>query len=229
GMGSDLKESNPDLYAKYLAKADEISGAPIQQYSLEGPAESLTETNIAQPALFALSLAVAEAATDAGIRPDFVAGHSLGEYTAAVASGAVAFEDGVRLVALRGKLMNESQTERPGTMAAVIGLERERLEELCRSASEAGLVAPANPNTPATRCARRSWRRSRARFAGSSARGASPRPAARPISSLVPAVCSAGSRNRRSAWRPTRPRPIRPSGSTLFSRPTPRLSTERHR
>src|SRR5262249_39174821 len=122
GMGADLRESDPDLYAKYLARADEISGLPIQQYSLEGPAESLTQTNVAQPALFAHSLAVAEAATNAGIKPDFVAGHSLGEYTAAVASGALSFEDGMRLVSLRGKLMAEAQSERPGTMAAIIGL-----------------------------------------------------------------------------------------------------------
>jgi [acyl-carrier-protein] S-malonyltransferase len=149
GMGSDLKETHPDLYDKYLSQADAISGLPIQPYSLEGPAESLTETNVAQPALFALSLAVAEAAADAGVRPDFVAGHSLGEYTAAVASGAVSFEDGMRLVSLRGKLMAAAQSERPGTMAAVIGLPIEQLTSLCEQASEAGTVAPANLNTPA--------------------------------------------------------------------------------
>jgi [acyl-carrier-protein] S-malonyltransferase len=148
GMGSDLKQSHPDLYEKYLAQADEISGLPIQQYSLEGPAESLTETNVAQPALFALSLAVAEAARDADIRPDFVAGHSLGEYTAAVASGALSFEDGMRLVSLRGNLMAAAQSERPGTMAAIIGLPIEQLSELCDQGSEAGIVAPANLNTP---------------------------------------------------------------------------------
>ena len=148
GMGSDLKESHPDLYEKYLSQADEISGLPIQQYSLEGPTESLTETNAAQPALFALSLAVAEAARDAGVRPDYVAGHSLGEYTAAVASGALSFEDGMRLVSLRGKLMAAAQSERPGTMAAVIGLPIEKLSELCEQGSEAGIVTPANLNTP---------------------------------------------------------------------------------
>jgi [acyl-carrier-protein] S-malonyltransferase len=148
GMGADLRESDPDLYAKYLAKADEISGLPIQQYSLEGPAESLTQTDVAQPALFALSLAVAEAATNAGIRPDFVAGHSLGEYTAAVASGALSFEDGMRLVSLRGRLMAEAQSERPGTMAAIIGLPIDQLTDICNQASEAGTVAPANLNTP---------------------------------------------------------------------------------
>jgi len=148
GMGKDLMESRPDLYAKYLSQADEISGLPIQQTSLEGPMETLTETNVAQPALFALSLAVREAAGEAGIKADFVAGHSLGEYTAAVASGALSFEDGMRLVALRGRLMAEAQSERPGTMAAIIGLTIERLSELTEQASAAGVVAPANLNTP---------------------------------------------------------------------------------
>jgi [acyl-carrier-protein] S-malonyltransferase len=148
GMGSDLLEARPDLYDRYLSAADEAAGVPIRQYSLEGPAESLTETNVAQPALFALSLAVAEAARGAGIQPDFVAGHSLGEYTAAVASGALSFDDGIRLVSLRGKLMAAAQSERPGTMAAVIGLPIEKLSELCEQGSEAGTVTPANLNTP---------------------------------------------------------------------------------
>jgi len=94
-----------------------------------------------------LSLALNEVAREKGLEPDFVAGHSLGEYTAAVASGALTFEDGIRLVALRGQLMNAAQTERPGTMAAIIGLPIEQLEELCRTASEAGVVSPANLNT----------------------------------------------------------------------------------
>ena len=148
GMGADLREANHELYEKYLSRADDVSGLPIRQYSLDGPAESLTETNAAQPALFALSLALAEAARDAGIRPDFVAGHSLGEYTAAVASGALSFQDGMRLVSLRGKLMAAAQSERPGTMAAIIGLPAEQLSELCGQASSAGTVAPANLNTP---------------------------------------------------------------------------------
>jgi [acyl-carrier-protein] S-malonyltransferase len=148
GMGSDLKESHPELYERYLAQADEASGQEIGRFSLEGPMESLTETHVAQPALFALSLALAEVAREKGLHPDFVAGHSLGEYTAAVASGALSFDDGIRLVALRGKLMNDAQTERPGTMAAIIGLPIEQLEELCGTASEAGVVSPANLNTP---------------------------------------------------------------------------------
>lgn len=148
GMGSDLAESHPELYERYLSLADEISGLPIRQYSLEGPIESLTETHVAQPALFAVSLAVAESASGAGMKPDFVAGHSLGEYTAAVACGALGVDDGMRLVSLRGRLMNDAQSERPGTMAAIIGLPAERVSELCRTASDAGTVAAANLNTP---------------------------------------------------------------------------------
>jgi [acyl-carrier-protein] S-malonyltransferase len=148
GMGSDLLESRPDLYDRYLTRADDAAGVPIRQYSLEGPIESLTETNVAQPALFSLSLALLEEARGLGIEPSFVAGHSLGEYTAAVASGALSFEDGIRLVSLRGKLMAAAQDERPGTMAAVIGLPIEQLSELCERASEAGTVTPANLNTP---------------------------------------------------------------------------------
>jgi [acyl-carrier-protein] S-malonyltransferase len=149
GMGSDLLAARPDLFDRYLSRADEASGLPIRQTALEGPIESLTETSVAQPALFALSLALAEAARETGLRPSFVAGHSLGEYTAAVASGALDAEDGMRLVSLRGKLMAEAQSERPGAMAAVIGLDSGRLGELCGQAAGAGSVAPANLNTPA--------------------------------------------------------------------------------
>jgi [acyl-carrier-protein] S-malonyltransferase len=148
GMGSDLLEARSDLFDRYFEQADAASGQPIRQCALEGPIESLTSTDVAQPALFALSLAVTDAAREAGISPGFVAGHSLGEYTAAVSAGALSVEDGMQLVSLRGKLMNEAQGERPGTMAAVIGLPAERVAELCEQASSAGVVAPANLNTP---------------------------------------------------------------------------------
>ena len=148
GMGADLREARPETFERFFARAADATGMPIADYALEGPEDVLTRTDIAQPALFTLSLAIADAAAELGIKADLVAGHSLGEYTAAVASGAVSFEDGIRLVALRGKLMNDAQTERPGTMAAVIGLDQERLEALCDQASDAGVVAPANLNTP---------------------------------------------------------------------------------
>src|SRR5947209_10016973 len=148
GMGSDLLDARPDLFDRYFEQVDEASGLTVRQFALEGPQESLTRTDVAQPALFALSLAVTDAARELGIAPSFVAGHSLGEYTAAVSAGALPLDDGVRLVSLRGRLMNEAQTERPGTMAAVIGLPAERVAELCEQASAAGVVAPANLNTP---------------------------------------------------------------------------------
>jgi [acyl-carrier-protein] S-malonyltransferase len=146
GMGSDLLAARPEVFDRFFERADEASGQPIRQYALEGPADTLTRTDVAQPALFTLSLAVAEIAREIGLAPAFVAGHSLGEYTAAVAAGAISFDDGIRLVSLRGKLMNEIQAERPGAMAAVIGLPIDRLEQLCEATD--GTVAPANLNTP---------------------------------------------------------------------------------
>jgi [acyl-carrier-protein] S-malonyltransferase len=148
GMGADLLEAAPDVFDKYLNKADEASGLPIRKLCLEGPIEDLTATEAAQPALFATSLAVMDVARDRGLKPDYVAGHSLGEYTAAVVSGALAVEDGMRLVSRRGQLMAGIQSERPGAMAAIIGLSAEQVEQLCTEASAAGLVAPANLNTP---------------------------------------------------------------------------------
>jgi [acyl-carrier-protein] S-malonyltransferase len=148
GMGADLLAARPDLFDRWMEQADAVSGLPIRELCLEGPIEELTRTDVAQPALFALSLAMMALARESGLRPDFVAGHSLGEYTAAVASGAVGAEDGMRLVCERGRLMAGAQSERPGTMAAIIGLDAERVAELCREASAVGTVAPANFNTP---------------------------------------------------------------------------------
>lgn len=148
GMGSELLEAEPGLFGRYMDQAAEASGLPIRKLSLEGPMEELTRTDVAQPALFALSLAVLEAARGQGLRADVVAGHSLGEYTAAVASGALGTDDGMRLVSERGRLMASIQSERPGAMAAIIGLSAEQVEGLCGEASEAGSVAPANLNSP---------------------------------------------------------------------------------
>jgi [acyl-carrier-protein] S-malonyltransferase len=148
GMGSDLLEASPEVFDRYLQKADEASGLPIRQLCLEGPIEDLTATDAAQPALFATSLAVLELAREDGLRADFVAGHSLGEYTAAVASGALDVDDGMRLVSERGRRMAAIQSERPGAMAAIIGLPSEKVEELCGEASAEGTVTPANLNTP---------------------------------------------------------------------------------
>lgn len=146
-MGRALLESDPELTAGYLDAADAASGQAVRTVALEGPIELLTRTDIAQPALFSVSLALARVAEELGLRADFVAGHSLGEYTAAAAAGALHPEDGIRAVSERGRLMNAIQTERPGAMAAVIGLEPAAVQALCDEASEHGVVQLANLNS----------------------------------------------------------------------------------
>jgi [acyl-carrier-protein] S-malonyltransferase len=148
GMGAELLENAPELFTRYTAQAEAISGLPIGRLCKEGPLESLTQTQVAQPALFAVSLALTDYATQIGLRPDFVAGHSLGEYTAAVACGALTAEDGMKLVCERGRLMAQIQADRPGSMAAIMGLSADQLQELCARASEVGLVTIANLNSP---------------------------------------------------------------------------------
>lgn len=148
GMGAELLASEPELLEEYLAQAESASGLPIRRLCLEGPLEELTRTEVVQPALFSVSLALTDAARARGLKPDLVAGHSLGEYTAATAAGALSVEDGIELVSLRGKLMGEIQQERPGAMAAVIGLPADQLGSLCETAGEAGVVTLANLNSP---------------------------------------------------------------------------------
>jgi [acyl-carrier-protein] S-malonyltransferase len=147
-MGADLLDAEGDLLTDYLRQAEAASGQPIRKIMLEGPMEALTRTEVAQPALFCVSLAVTDAARARGLQPDLVAGHSLGEYTAAAAAGAISVEDGIELVSLRGRLMGEIGDERPGAMAAVIGLDADTLGGLCEQASEAGMVTLANINSP---------------------------------------------------------------------------------
>ncbi len=148
GMGSGLQSERPDLFDHHIRRAEEVSGLPISRYCLEGPIEELTRTDVAQPALFAVSLAMADVAAELGLRPDYVAGHSLGEYTAAVVAGALSADDGLRLVCERGRLMAAIQSERPGAMAAVIGLDVGVVQDLCSEAADAGLVSVANLNAP---------------------------------------------------------------------------------
>jgi len=148
GMGADLLEARPEVIERFFAAATDASGLDIRTLCLEGPIEELTRTEVAQPALFAVSMAMTELAREAGLQPDFVAGHSLGEYTAAVAAGCLSPADGIALVSERGQRMAEIQSQRPGTMGAVIGLPAEQVSELCETARAAGSVAPANLNTP---------------------------------------------------------------------------------
>lgn len=148
GMGRELLEARPELFDRYFNMADAASGLPIRQLALEGPIEELTRTDATQPALFALSLAIHELARESGLEADFVAGHSLGEDTAAVAAGALDLQAGMELVSLRGRLMANCGSERPGGMAAIVGLPAEDVRALCEMASESGTVAPANFNSP---------------------------------------------------------------------------------
>jgi [acyl-carrier-protein] S-malonyltransferase len=147
-MGVELYKHEPALFDRYLGRASDVSGLPIGRHTLEGSIADLTQTEVTQPALFALSLALTEHALSTGLRPAFVAGHSLGEYSAAVVAGALSFEDGLRLVCERARLMAHTQVRHPGAMAAVKGLPAELIEELCLQASSAGPVTLANYNAP---------------------------------------------------------------------------------
>jgi [acyl-carrier-protein] S-malonyltransferase len=128
-------------------RADEVLGFPLSKLCFEGPDEQLRDTANAQPAILTVSLAGLAAALESGalaLRPAFLAGHSLGEFSALVAAGALTFEDAVSLVATRGRLMREASEQRPGTMAAIVGLNGEALEEVCQGSG----VEPCNYNSP---------------------------------------------------------------------------------
>ena len=147
-MDAGLRATDAKRLDAHLGAADELSGLPVSRYVSEGPMEELTRTDVAQPALFAVSAALAEVAADCGLEPDFVAGHSLGEYTAAAAAGALDPGDAMRLVCERGRLMAAIQDESPGAMAATGGVSEERLAELCEQAAAGEPLGPANLNSP---------------------------------------------------------------------------------
>jgi len=135
-MGRDLYDASPAARAIF-DRADAVLGRPISTLCFEGPADQLADTANAQPAIYVASLACLEAAREAGVasdEPSFVAGHSLGEYTALAAAGALTFEGGLRLVAERGRLMASAAREMPGAMAALLGLEAEAAEAACADA-----------------------------------------------------------------------------------------------
>ncbi len=148
GMGKELLHPEPGLFERYLVQSDQITGEPVSRLCLEGSLNELSQTHIAQPALFAYSLALTEYAYRLGLYPDMVAGHSLGEYTAAVAVGALSFHEGLTLVSRRGRLMKQTQDEKPGAMAAVLGLERKTLDFLCSEISHYHLIQITNWNAP---------------------------------------------------------------------------------
>ncbi|MDF9839106.1 MULTISPECIES: ACP S-malonyltransferase [unclassified Paenibacillus] len=148
GMGKDVYDALPQSRAVF-DKGDEVLGFSLSRLVFEGPDSDLKQTVNTQPALVTTSVAYLEALAGKGLKPDYVAGHSLGEYSALVAAGVLSFEDAVQLVRLRGRFMEEAVPGGQGAMAAVLGAEREALAGLCRSISEEGnTVELANVNCP---------------------------------------------------------------------------------
>jgi [acyl-carrier-protein] S-malonyltransferase len=143
GMGKELYNSNAEA-KELFEKANEILGFRITDEMFEGTDEGLKQTNITQPAVFLHSVILAKTITD--FKPDMVAGHSLGEISALVASNCLAFEDGLRLVAIRANAMQKACEANPSTMAAIIGLDDEIVEQVCASIDE--VVVAANYNCP---------------------------------------------------------------------------------
>jgi [acyl-carrier-protein] S-malonyltransferase len=147
GMGKELYDNNK-LAKDLFDKADEILGYKITDIMFAGTDEQLKQTKVTQPAVFLHSVITALCLGD-GFNPSMVAGHSLGEFSALVASGALSFEDGLKLVYARAMAMQKACEKAPGTMAAIIGLTDEKIEEICSQVSKKGnIVIPANYNCP---------------------------------------------------------------------------------
>lgn len=148
GMGKDLAEKYTEVMA-YFKKADETLHSPLSHLIFEGPKEELTLTVNTQPALLTTSIAILDFFQKSGVKADFVAGHSLGEYTALVAAGVLRFEDGVYAVRKRGEFMENAVPNGEGSMSAVLGLDREKLSTVTEEVTESGSpVALANLNCP---------------------------------------------------------------------------------
>ena len=141
GMAKDLYDNSPIAH-EMLERANEILGFRITDVMFEGSADELKQTKVTQPAIFLHSTVMAKCLPD--FAPDMVAGHSLGEFSALVAAGAMDFEDGLRLVAIRAGAMQKACEQNPGAMAAVIALDAARIEEICAGCE--GIVVPANYN-----------------------------------------------------------------------------------
>lgn len=148
GMGLELYKQASEARAVFDL-ADELLGFSLTKLCFEGPEADLVDTANQQPAIFTSSLAVLAWMQQEGwAAPDFVAGHSLGEFSALVAAGALSFADGLRLVQKRGQLMKAAGTEAPGAMTAVLGLERPLLQQLCQTAANGRVLQIANDNCP---------------------------------------------------------------------------------
>jgi len=151
GMGADIAAAFPAA-AELFARANEVVGFDLRKVCFEGPADRLNSTTMSQPAIFATSAALLEvlraSATGQNIRPDVTAGLSLGEYTALYAAGAISFADGLRLVKRRGEAMQAAADATEGTMVSILGLDDDKVRQLCREASGGELLEPVNFNCP---------------------------------------------------------------------------------
>jgi [acyl-carrier-protein] S-malonyltransferase len=147
GMSKDLAEKYP-IARQTFEEADEALGHKLSQLCFEGPEDQLRLTEITQPAILTASVAAWRVVNENGLKPRFVAGHSLGEYTAHVAAGTLSFADAVRTVRHRGTYMQEAVPIGVGTMAAILGMEFDKVAAVCRDAAEGEVCEPANINSP---------------------------------------------------------------------------------
>ncbi|HEY8549752.1 MAG TPA: ACP S-malonyltransferase [Vicinamibacterales bacterium] len=147
GMGRAFAEQEP-LARETFAEADDALGFALSRLCFEGPEDQLTLTENTQPAILTVSVAIARVLAARGLEPDFYAGHSLGEYSAHVAAGTIAFCDAVRIVRARGRYMQEAVPVGEGAMAAILGLDAAEVTRACEEAAQGEVVSPANLNAP---------------------------------------------------------------------------------
>lgn len=147
GMGRAIVNTYPDLLAYYQEAEGEL-GFNLRELCFSGPEDKLKKTSYAQPALLVTSIICLKQLLKAGVKPDYLAGHSLGEYSALVAAGCLSFREAINLVRKRGLLMEEAYPLGEGGMAAVLGLAADKIEEVCRQVSPHGFVQIANYNCP---------------------------------------------------------------------------------
>jgi [acyl-carrier-protein] S-malonyltransferase len=145
-MGKDLYDQIPEARARF-EEADKILNRNLSRIIFEGPIEDLTETQNTQPALFTVEAAITDLLLSKGVVPEYAAGHSLGEYGALYAAGVIYFEDGLKTVAARGLAMAEAGKSNPGSMAAIIGMDKDKIVSVI-SQIKTGVVVSANENSP---------------------------------------------------------------------------------